>query len=102
MTEFEKRMIAYCDSNHDLCAAMVRELERLNKNLEGSKYVSQSKAAEYLGRSERTLLSMRQNGTLKEGKHWVRKTPTKETSHVLYDLASCEEVLLRSQATTNP
>ena len=34
LTEFEKRMIAYCDSNHDLCAAMVRELERLNKNLE--------------------------------------------------------------------
>ena len=63
------------------------------KKLEGSKYVSQKKAAEHLGRSERTLLSLRQDGTLEEGKHWVRKTPTKETSHVLYDLESCEEIL---------
>ena len=83
-------------------AKSLESISKSLKNLEGSKYVSQSKAAEYLGRSERTLLSMRQNGTLKEGEHWVRKTPTKETSHVLYDLASCEEVLLRSQATTNP
>ena len=83
-------------------AKSLESISRSLEKLEGSKYVSQSKAAEYLGRSERTLLSMRQNGTLKEGKHWVRKTPTKETSHVLYDLASCEEVLLRSQATTNP
>ena len=85
--------------------SIAKSLESISKSLkklEGSKYVSQSKAAEYLGRSERTLLSMRQNGTLKEGEHWVRKTPTKETSHVLYDLASCEEVLLRRQATTNP
>jgi len=83
-------------------AKSLESISRSLEKLEGSKYVSQSKAAEYLGRSERTLLSMRQNNTLKEGKHWVRKTPTKETSHVLYDLASCEEVLLRSQATTNP
>jgi DNA-binding transcriptional regulator/RsmH inhibitor MraZ len=34
VTEFEKRMIAYADSNHDLCAAMVKELERLNENIE--------------------------------------------------------------------
>ena len=34
LTEFEKRMIAYCDSNHDLCAAMVRELEKLNQKIE--------------------------------------------------------------------
>ena len=34
LTEFEKRMIAYCDSNHDFSAAMVRELEKLNQKIE--------------------------------------------------------------------
>ena len=34
LTEFEKRMIAYTDSNHDLCAAIVRELERLNEKID--------------------------------------------------------------------
>ena len=37
LTEFEKRMIAYTDSNHDLCVAIVRELERLNENIESLK-----------------------------------------------------------------
>tara|TARA_B100000902_G_C27154786_1_gene835567 strand:+ start:607 stop:786 length:180 start_codon:yes stop_codon:yes gene_type:complete len=37
LTEFEKRMIAYADSNHDLCAAIVKELERLNENIENLK-----------------------------------------------------------------
>ena len=76
--------------------SIAKSLESISKSLkklEGSKYVSQSKAAEYLGRSERTLLTMRQDGTLEEGKHWVRKTPTKSTSHVLYDLAACESTL---------
>jgi len=34
LTEFEKRMIAYADSNHDLCAAIVKELERLNEKID--------------------------------------------------------------------
>jgi len=37
LTEFELRMIAYADSNNDLCAAIVRELERLNENIENLK-----------------------------------------------------------------
>ena len=32
--EFKKRVIASFDSNHQLLAAIVKELERLNKNLE--------------------------------------------------------------------
>ena len=76
--------------------SIAKSLESISKSLkklEGSKYVSQSKAAEYLGRSERTLLTMRQDGTLEEGKHWVRTTQTKSTSNVLYDLAACESTL---------
>ena len=76
--------------------SIAKSLESISKSLkklEGSKYVSQSKAAEYLGRSERTLLTMRQDGTREEGKPGVRKTPTKSTSHVLYDLAACESTL---------
>ena len=34
LTEFEKRMIEYCDANHDFCAAMVRELKKLNQKFE--------------------------------------------------------------------
>ena len=57
------------------------------------KYVNQKIAAEWLGRSERTLLTMRQSGMLIEGTCWIRKIPQNPNSHVLYHLENCEEVL---------
>ena len=57
------------------------------------KYVSQREAADWLGRSERTLLTMRQAGLLIEGICWIRKIPQNPNSHVLYNLQACEEVL---------
>ena len=57
------------------------------------KWHSQRVAAEYLGRSERTLLTMRKLGLLIEGTCWMRKIPRAKNSHCLYDLQACEEVL---------
>ena len=57
------------------------------------KWYSQKEAAEYLGRSERTLLTMRKLGLLIEGTCWMRKIPRAKNSHCLYDLQACEEVL---------
>ena len=57
------------------------------------KWYSQKEAAEYLGRSERTLLTMRKLGLLIEGTCWMRKIPRAKNSHCLYDLESCESVL---------
>ncbi len=57
------------------------------------KYVSQREASDWLGRSERTLLTMRQTGLLIEGICWIRKIPQNPNSHVLYNLQACEEVL---------
>ncbi len=57
------------------------------------KYSSQREASDYLGRSERTLYSMRKTGLLIEGTCWVRKIPCNLNSHILYDLKACEEVL---------
>ena len=58
------------------------------------KYYTSKEAAEWLCRSERTLLNMRNQGMLIEGVCWVRKIPQNPNSHVLYDIAACEEVLL--------
>ena len=57
------------------------------------KWHSQKVAAEYLGRSERTLLTMRKLGLLTEGTCWMRKIPKAKNSHCLYDLEACESVL---------
>ena len=57
------------------------------------KWYSQKEAAEYLGRSERTLLTMRELGLLTEGTCWMRKIPRAKNSHCLYDLEACEAVL---------
>ena len=57
------------------------------------KWVSQKEAANWLSRSERTLLNMRQAGMLVEGTCWIRKIPQNPNSHVLYNLENCEEVL---------
>ena len=57
------------------------------------KWHSQKVAAEYLGRSERTLLNMRKLGLLLEGSCWMRKIPKAKNSHCLYDLEACEAVL---------
>ena len=57
------------------------------------KWFSQKEAAEYLGRSERTLLSMRKLDVLEEGTCWMRKMPKAKNSHCLYDLEACESVL---------
>ena len=57
------------------------------------KWVSQREASDWLGRSERTMLTMRQAGLLIEGICWIRKIPQNPNSHVLYDLQACEEVL---------
>ena len=57
------------------------------------KWVSQKEAANWLSRSERTLLNMRQAGMLIEGSCWIRKIPQNPNSHVLYHLENCEEVL---------
>ena len=57
------------------------------------KWHPQKVAAEYLGRSERTLLTMRKLGLLTEGTCWMRKIPRAKNSHCLYDLEACESVL---------
>ena len=57
------------------------------------KWVSQKEAAEWSGRSERTLYKMRVNGLLIQGSCWIRKIPQNPNSHILYDLEACEEVL---------
>ena len=57
------------------------------------KYVSQREASDWLGRSERTLLTMRQAGLLIEGVCWIRKIPQNPNSHVLYNLDDCDEGL---------
>ena len=57
------------------------------------KWYSQKEAAEYLGRSERTLLTMRKLGLLTEGTCWMRKIPKAKNSHCLYDLEACESFL---------
>ena len=57
------------------------------------KWHPQKVAAEYLGRSERTLLTMRKLGLLIEGTCWMRKIPRAKNSHCLYDLQACEAVL---------
>ena len=57
------------------------------------KYVTQREAADWLGRSERTLYKMRISGLLIQGTCWIRKIPQNPNSHVLYDLQACEEVL---------
>ena len=59
------------------------------------KWHPQKVAAEYLGRSERTLLTMRKLGLLIEGTCWMRKIPKAKNSHCLYDLQACEAVLYR-------
>ena len=57
------------------------------------KYVTQREAADWLGRSERTLYKMRISGLLIQGTCWIRKIPQNPNSHVLYNLENCEEVL---------
>ena len=57
------------------------------------KWVSQREASDWLGRSQRTMLTMRQSGLLIEGTCWIRKIPQNPNSHVLYNLENCEEVL---------
>ena len=57
------------------------------------KWVSQKEAANWLSRSERTLLNMRQAGMLVEGTCWIRKIPQNPNSHVLYNLDACEAIL---------
>ena len=57
------------------------------------KWHTQKVAAEYLGRSERTLLTMRKLGLLTEGTCWMRKIPRAKNSHCLYDLEACESFL---------
>ena len=61
------------------------------------KWVSQREASDWLGGSQRTLLTMRQAGLLIEGTCWIRKIPQNPNSHVLYHLENCEEVLNRLQ-----
>ena len=58
------------------------------------KYYTSKETAEWLCRSERTLLNMRNNGLLIEGTCWVRKIPQNPNSHVLYNLEAYESVLL--------
>ena len=55
--------------------------------------VTQKVASDWLGISERTLLTMRNKGLLIEGTCWRRKIPQNPNSHVLYHLENCEEVL---------
>ena len=57
------------------------------------KYFTSKEAAEYLARSERTLLNMRNAGMLIEGTCWIRKIPQNPNSHVLYNLENCDAVL---------
>ena len=54
------------------------------------KWVSQRIASDFLGVSERTLLTMRKQGVLTQGDCWRRKIPTNPNSHVLYELENCE------------
>ena len=58
-----------------------------------AKMVTQKVASEWFSISERTLLTMRNNGLLIEGTCWRRKIPQNPNSHVLYNLDACEEVL---------
>ena len=64
-------------------------------NLPCQKNISQREATDWLGRSERTLLHMRQAGLLIliEGSCWIRKISQNPNSNVLYNLENCEEVL---------
>ena len=57
------------------------------------KYFTSKEAAEYLARSERTLLNMRNAGMLIEGTCWIRKIPQNPNSHVLYNLENCDAAL---------
>ena len=57
------------------------------------KMATQKVASDWLGISERTLLTMRNKGLLIEGTCWRRKIPQNPNSHVLYHLENCEEVL---------
>ena len=57
------------------------------------KYVTQREAADWLGRSEKTLYKMRLNGLLIYGTCWIRKIPQNPNSHILYNLEACDEVL---------
>ena len=57
------------------------------------KKVTQKVASDWLGISERTLLTMRNKGLLIEGTCWRRKIPQNPNSHVLYHIENCEEVL---------
>jgi hypothetical protein len=59
------------------------------------KMVTQKVASDWLGISERTLLTMRNKGLLIEGTCWRRKIPQNPNSHTLYDLENCDEVLNR-------
>ena len=63
------------------------------------KWVTQREAADYLRLSERTLIRLRRTQALTAGTCWRRKIPTNANSHVIYDLAACEEAL--SAATYN-
>ena len=58
------------------------------------KWVSQKEAANWLSRSERTLLNMRQAGMLVEGTCWIRKIPQNPNSHILYDLVAFLELFV--------
>jgi len=58
-----------------------------------AKMVTQKVASDWFSISERTLLTMRNNGLLIEGTCWRRKIPQNPNSHVLYNLDACEEVL---------
>jgi len=53
------------------------------------KWTNQKDTAKYFSVSERTLLTLRSNGFLTEGKCWMRKIPTNPNSHVLYDIFAC-------------
>ena len=56
---------------------------------EEKKWTNQKDTSKYFNISERTLLTLRSNGFLTEGKCWVRKIPTNPNSHVLYDIFAC-------------
>ena len=58
-----------------------------------AKMVTQKGASDWLGISERTLLTMRNKGLLIEGTCWRRKIPQNPNSHTLYNLDACEEIL---------
>ena len=53
------------------------------------KWTNQKDTSKFFNISERTLLTLRSNGFLTEGKCWVRKIPTNPNSHVLYDIFAC-------------